>query len=164
MRLKKIRAKNQRAKGFTLIEILIVVAILGILASFLLPNAIQAYYKGRAAKVVNDMRVIRDCALRYQMDKNSWPRSRTWGRTPPEFQSYLPPGTSFDLSGWDVEFAFTNYSNKSDDWTDQRGYTVVLRARVQNVMLANRIYKMAPNLFFNISINKKQGMFIIALE
>jgi hypothetical protein len=83
---------------------------------------------------------------------------------PPEFQSYLPPGTSFDLSGWDVEFAFTNYSNKSDAWTEDRGYTVVLRARVQNVILANRIYRMSPNLFYDVTINKKQGMFIIALE
>jgi prepilin-type N-terminal cleavage/methylation domain-containing protein len=164
MNLKKNLAINRQTKGFTLIEILIVVAILGILASLLLPSAIQAYYKGRAAKVVNDMRVIRDTALRYQVDKNSWPRSRTWGRTPPEFQSYLPPGTSFDLSGWDVEFAFTNYSNKSDDWIEDRGYTVVLRARVQNVMLANRIYKMSPNLFYDVAINKKRGLFIIALE
>ena len=74
-----------------MIEVLIVVGIIGILSTFLLPNVIQAHYKGRASRIVTDLRVIRDTLLRYHMEKYSWPRSRTWDRIPPEFRSYLPP-------------------------------------------------------------------------
>ena len=155
---------NCRHPGFTLIEVLIVVAIIGILATFLLPNIIQAHYKARASRIVSDLRIIRDTCLRYHMEKNGWPRSRTWGRIPPELLSYLPPGTQFDIPGWDVSLAFTNYRNKSDKWVDQRGYRVVIRTRIQNILLANKVYQMAPNLFSQVRINKKRGMFFLALE
>ena len=151
-------------KGFTLIEVLIVVGILGILASFLVPNIVHAHYKGRASRIVSDARIIRDAFLRYHIEQNSWPRSRGWGRIPPELLSYLPPGAIFDIPGWQTSLAFTNYSNKSDKWIDQRGYRVVIRVRIQNIMLANIVYRMAPNLFMDAKINKKRGMFFIALE
>jgi len=85
-------------KGFTMIEVLIVVGIIGILSTFLLPNVIQAHYKGRASRIVTDLRVIRDTLLRYHMEKYSWPRSRTWDRIPPEFRSYLPPPVRYSIS------------------------------------------------------------------
>jgi prepilin-type N-terminal cleavage/methylation domain-containing protein len=160
---KKYR-KSRTDKGFTLIEILIVVGIIGILATFLLPNIVQAHYKARASKIVSDLRIIRDSCLRYHIEKNSWPRSRTWGRIPPELVSYVPPGTQFDIPGWDVSLAFTNYKNKSDAWIRQRGYSVVIRTRIQNIMLANKVNSMAPNLFSRANINKNRGMFFVALE
>lgn len=147
-----------------MIEVLIVVGIIGILSTFLIPNVIQAHYKGRASRIVTDLRVIRDTLLRYHMEKNSWPKSRTWGRIPPEFRTYLPPGALFDIPGWETSLAYTNYSNKSADWISGRGYTVVLRARIQNIMLANMVQRMAPNLFYSAKINKKRGIFFIALE
>ena len=147
-----------------MIEVLIVVAILGILASFLVPNIVQALNKGRASSIVNDARIIRDTLLRYQIEKNSWPRSRGWGRIPPEFRSYLPPGAVFNIKGWDTSLAFTNYSNKSDKWVDKRGYRVVIRIRIRNIVLANKVYRMAPNLFISARINKNRGIFYIPLE
>jgi prepilin-type N-terminal cleavage/methylation domain-containing protein len=164
MRSKKGQCQTQKDKGFTLIEVLIVVAIIGILASFLLPNIVQAHYKGRASRIASDLRIIRDTLLRYHMEKNSWPRSRSWGRMPPEFRSYLPAGALFNIPGWETSLAFTNYSNKSDKWVDKRGYRVVIRVRIKNIMLANKVYRMAPNLFSRVGINKKRGIFFLALE
>lgn len=163
-RTQKKSSEMNNKKGFTLIEVLIVVAILGILASFLVPNIVQALYKGRASSIVSDARIIRDTLLRYHIEKNSWPRSRGWGRIPPEFRSYLPPGAIFDIPGWETSLAFTNYSNKSAKWVDKRGYSVVIRVRIRNIMLANKVYRMAPNLFMQASINKNRGIFYIALE
>ncbi len=157
-------SKMKKRSGFTLIEVLIVVAILGILASFLVPNIVQAHYKGRASRIVSDSRIIRDTLLRYHIERNSWPRSRGWGIIPPELRSYLPAGAQFDMSAWQTSLAYTNYSNKSAEWVDQRGYTVVIRIRIQNVMLANIVYRMGPNLFIDAAINKKRGLFYIALE
>jgi prepilin-type N-terminal cleavage/methylation domain-containing protein len=150
--------------GFTLIEVLIVVFIIGLLASLALPNLMSALYKGRAAKVVEDMRIIRDSLTDYHLDKNIWPKSRGWGKIPRGVDFHLPPAISFDLTSWQTRYAFTNYSNKSQDWRDKRGYTVILRSRIDDIRLANAVYTLAPQLFNKVTINKKRGIFIIILE
>ena len=151
-------------KGFSLIEMLIVVTIIGLLASLAVPNILHAYYKGRATKIVTDLRAIRDVAINYNSDNSNWPRSRSWGRIPPEFRPHLPPTTTFDLTSWDVRYAYTNYSNKSQQWKDKRGYSVVIRAQINNVAMANVVATLAPNMFKKVTINKKRGTFFIALE
>lgn len=50
---------NQAAKGFTLVEILIVVIILGILAAMIIPQFSSATESARASMLMDDLRVIR---------------------------------------------------------------------------------------------------------
>ncbi len=64
----------------------------------------------------------------------------------------------------ETRYAFTNYSNKSQAWKDKRGYSVILRARVQNVALANVVAKLAPNMFDRLRVNRKRGIFFIVLD
>ncbi|MBN1225149.1 MAG: prepilin-type N-terminal cleavage/methylation domain-containing protein [Candidatus Aminicenantes bacterium] len=161
--MKKITTIHKR-QGFTLIEVLIVIAIIGLLATFSIPHLMQAHNKGKAAKIVTDLRAIRNAALNYNISRGQWPRSRTWGRIPPEFVSYLPPSASFDLPSWDLSYAYSNYASKSAQWIGDKGYTVILRARVYNIMLANAIRKLAPSLFSVVSVNRTRGMFTIILE
>ena len=152
------------ARGFTFIEVLIVIFIIGIMSSMAIPHLLHAHYKGRATKIVEDLRVIRDCMTSYHLDTGTWPNSRTWGRIPKGAQAHFPAGISFDLDSWETNYAFTNYSNKSQAWKDQRGYSVIVRARIQNLALANIVATMAPNMFDQIKINRKRGLFIIVLD
>jgi prepilin-type N-terminal cleavage/methylation domain-containing protein len=151
-------------KGFSLIEFLIVIGIIGLLASLSVPSLLRSYNKSRAARIVTDLRAIRDVALNYNADQGIWPRSRGWGWIPPDFMPLLPAGTTFNLRSWNVRYAYTNYSNKSQKWKDKRGYSVVLRCQITNVALARIVKTLAPNMFIKVNINRKRGNFFIALE
>lgn len=60
-------------KAFTLIELLIVVAIIGILAAIAVPNFLNARLKAQVAKVETDMKAISTAMEMYLIDNGSYP-------------------------------------------------------------------------------------------
>ncbi len=60
--------RNQRA--FTLIELLIVVAIIGILAAIAVPNFLNAQVRAKSSRVLGDLRSIRTALEMYVIDYN----------------------------------------------------------------------------------------------
>ena len=61
-----------KSKGFTLIEVLIVVAIIGILAVLLIPNAITAILKSKQKSTMKDILSIATAAMDYMTDNGEW--------------------------------------------------------------------------------------------
>jgi len=59
--------------AFTLIELLIVVAIIGILAAIAVPNFLNAQLRANIAKVDSDMRTISQAMEMYILDNGSYP-------------------------------------------------------------------------------------------
>lgn len=59
--------------GFSLLEIIIAVAIMGILAIFVLPNFMGYVFRTRKTQAVNSMRVINGEILRYKVDTARYP-------------------------------------------------------------------------------------------
>ena len=59
-------------KGFTLIEVLIVVAIIGILAGLLIPNAINAIQKSKQKSTMKDIVSIATAASDFVTDNGEW--------------------------------------------------------------------------------------------
>ena len=49
---------NRQSKGFTLVEIMIVVAIIGLLAAIAVPNFVQARTTARRNTCINNLRLI----------------------------------------------------------------------------------------------------------
>ena len=65
--------KTREKRSFTLIELLIVVAIIGILAAIAVPNFLNARTKASIARVKADFRTITTAMQSYFMDNNDYP-------------------------------------------------------------------------------------------
>ncbi len=73
----KITSRQRvRQDGFTLIEIMVVVVILGILAAIVVPNIMDAPDKARITKAKQDLRVIESALDLYKLDNFNYPSSQ----------------------------------------------------------------------------------------
>lgn len=79
-------------RGFSLVELLTVVAVMGVLASIAIPKYRQARSRARAAEVITAMITVRGGAFNYQGSLGAWPQSTGRGRVPPGLGAFLPAG------------------------------------------------------------------------
>ncbi len=66
---------KNKTKGFTLIELVVVIAILGILAGIAVPRFLDATATARGARVVADLRTIESASIIYNVKMGKYPFS-----------------------------------------------------------------------------------------
>lgn len=98
-------------KAFTLIELLIVVAIIAILAAIAVPNFLEAQVRSKISRVKSDMRTIGLAIEAYIVDNNSYPvpdrwtdrsknySSRAWQGVPGQWWMSIEWAAPVDASG-----------------------------------------------------------------
>lgn len=65
--------KTRPSKGFTLVEIMIVVAIIVLLAALAIPNLLRARLNANEAAAISSMRVIASSAISYRSANPAFP-------------------------------------------------------------------------------------------
>ena len=91
---------NKNRGGFTLVEIMIVVAIIALLAAIAVPNFLRARKRSQATRILEDLRMIDSAIDQYAIETN-----KTTGATASwtDIQAYLKKGsTLYNTTGKDL--------------------------------------------------------------
>ncbi|MFN7971626.1 MAG: type II secretion system protein [Acidobacteriota bacterium] len=66
-------SRRSRSRGFTLLELMVVMTIVGILATLALPQFKGSTQKAKESVLKEDLWVFRDVTDQYKADKGEWP-------------------------------------------------------------------------------------------
>ncbi|WP_257254466.1 MULTISPECIES: type II secretion system major pseudopilin GspG [unclassified Endozoicomonas] len=70
------KVDRQKQQGFTLIEIMVVIVILGVLASMVAPNVLGNKKKADQQKAVSDIVTLENALDMYKLDNNHFPSTQ----------------------------------------------------------------------------------------
>jgi prepilin-type N-terminal cleavage/methylation domain-containing protein len=91
--------QSHRNRAFTLVEIMIVVAIIALLAAIAVPGFLRARKRSQATKILNDLRLIDSAVDQYAIETN-----RSTGSTVAvtDWTNYLKKGSTLYNTGADL--------------------------------------------------------------
>ena len=93
------RKSFQQRAGFTLVEIMIVVAIIALLAAIAVPGFLRARKRSQASKIINDLRLIDSAVDQYAIENN---KSTGVSVAVTDWTNYLKKGTNLYVTGNDI--------------------------------------------------------------
>ena len=94
-----LRKLTTKRAGFTLVEIMIVVAIIALLAAIAVPGFLRARKRSQASKVLNDLRLISSAMDQYAIETN---KKTGDGIDVADWTKYIKKDTNLEATGQDL--------------------------------------------------------------
>jgi prepilin-type N-terminal cleavage/methylation domain-containing protein len=121
-------------RGFSFIELLVAMTIIGILANIAIPIIRNVKVKAEATQIIGDINVIRTAAYDYYAAHQAFPEGGAWGTPPRAMVPSLPNGFSFRRG--DTQYVWIGLNE-----TQSRvlGRTAIIGAQVARPELLNAV-------------------------
>ena len=102
---------GMRKSGFTLIEVIIVVGIIGILLAIAIPNILLSMHRARQRAAVADIKIIAEAVESYRIDIGFVPAAAA-GQTLPAVPVYIQNVPQLDP--WQTTYKYYNWRDDND--------------------------------------------------
>ena len=125
--------RNLRQKGFTLVEVVAVTAMIGVLSAMLLPSVEGANNKAKNAKLKSDLVTIDNALALYRLENGKYPsalqdlkpdylqKNKEFKDAMGEDISYTGNTTTYTLSGKNVDGQDVQSDGSDGNDTDSKG-------------------------------------------
>ncbi len=147
-------------RGFTLIELMTTLSIIGLLASIALPKYQNLRQRAIAAEIVANFRSLRLGAFQYNESSGTWPRTAPLGRVPTGVGPYLSGDGLNVMRG-------TNYLIGWSSTGTNRRRVQTIQARLTNGILCQSVYGLMGgprNLDLRASCNRRGGNVFLTVD
>ena len=139
-------------RGFTMTELMVALAIIGVLAAIAIPTYLGFVSSTRAAQAVADIQAVRAAVYLYYGDVGRWPNESPAGFVPKGVSQNLPKNFAFSNKWYTIDYdnwiGLQRQGKAPNGTTTAIGISVVSRdpkflLRIQNLIKGARFSKIS---------------------